>query len=634
MGANANPEIALGPVQDMETAATDLINTRFDSASESSQTAMDTSMELLNQMAQIEQIQSTVFTPQLDFPSFPSINVNIQSPNITPFTQYSSPSGGSQQNITLDTGNAPTFDIAKLELVIPDLPDLIFPVLSGDAPVVNDIALPNAPSISLPDVPILQTVTFPDPISLNLPTFSGVLPVDNIVLPTVSIDPGILNYDSPILEMFKSKVLAWITTSGTGLDPIIEQAIYDRNYERDRLQIEDTKQKSADEWSKRGFVLPNGVLATMFQEQEITFLNKRTDTSRDIAIAQAKLAQENTHFYIQKALELEVQLMNWTNLIGQRTFEASKASMDAAIHITQLAISKYNVSLESYKTQAQVYETLIRSELAKVELYKAQLDASRTMAEVNKISVDIYRERVDALNLIINIYLAQIKAAMAPLDVSKAKIDAFIASVQAYSSQINAIVAKYNAYNSLIQGEKAKVDVYKAQVDAFTSQTTSYKIEADVQIERARVIVEQNRNSIAKYSADVEAAKAVVIASSEHAKATSEAYQANIMAQRASSEAQSAQAQAIIKSGEIKIQAVLQSAESTRRAQDANVKNLIAVQELRSKAILGAAQVAAQIASGAMAGVSVSAALHAQASASQSFSGGESITESHSYTNE
>jgi hypothetical protein len=630
---NANPQVALGPVSGIIDTAQSTVTSQHSSALAAAEAAVATANSFLDGLTNIENPDYVQFNPTMSYGSgYKRRDIEIPYPDIDPYIPLDpNVPRPDFDDVSIDIGNPPVFDIAPIVLTIPDFPELEFPDLTETRPVVRDVTLPSEPDLDIPEVPTLQLVTFPDPITIDFPTFNAILPPDNIVLPVTTLDPGILEYDSPILQMLKDKILYWITTSGTGLDPDIEQDIYDRNLERDELAQETAMQTVADEWSKRGFVLPNGMLNAAFLDLQRTYRDKRLDVSRDIAIKQAELAQQNTHFYIEKALGLEVALIDWTNKIGMRTFEASKFLMEYGINTTKLDIERYNLKIEIYKTQASIYSEKIKGELAKVEVYKAMLDASRLISETNKNAVEVYKTRIEAMNELINMYLAQIKAAMSTLEVDKAKIDCYKALVETYIAQINAITAKYGAYKSRMDGERAKADIYGSEVDAFKSKVEAYKAEVDALTKGAESIIEKNKLEVQLYSVDVEAKKMAGQLLADHAKADADVFIAHVNAYKAHSEAEIAQSLSDIKAAEMQIESSIRIADGLRNAQEANMKGFIAMEQLRVEAAKGGAQVSAQMASGAFSSINVSAQLQAHGSAQQSFVGTESISDQYTY---
>lgn len=59
-----------------------------------------------------------------------------------------------------------------------------------------------------------------------------------------------------------------------------------------------------------GFPLPTGALAGMLADSRREYHDKLSSLSRDVAIKQAELAQENLRHAIDTAVSLETQLMN------------------------------------------------------------------------------------------------------------------------------------------------------------------------------------------------------------------------------------------------------------------------------------------------------------------------------------
>jgi hypothetical protein len=218
--------------------------------------------------------------------------------------------------------------------------------------------------------------------------------VGDLVEPNISLNTGLVSYDSSMLELLKNKLEHDLEFGGTGLGADVEEQIFQRELERSILVHSDTMDRIAAEWSKRGFDMPNGVLAMQFQEAQINYSNKRLDTSRDISIKQAEIADANTKFAVQHGITIETQFMNFQHLCQQRIYEASLATAKAQIEL-------YTAQLKRYQILTEIYVALVNSRIEQAkgiaQVYTAQVDAyrSRVQAEAERIRAVIEANRAE-----------------------------------------------------------------------------------------------------------------------------------------------------------------------------------------------------------------------------------------------
>ncbi len=228
-----------------------------------------------------------------------------------------------------------------------------------------------------------------------------------------------------------------------------------------------------------GFSLPDGMLAHSIAELQKEYENRRIDRSREIAIKQAELEQTN----LCKSLELASNLM--AHIIGleieyeKLVLEAQNLTAKYANEYIGMQIEVYKAQVEAYRIRAQVYETLIRSELAKVEVYKAQLEGQKLIGEINEQTVKIYSERMRAISILIDAYKSEIQAMTAELEMEKTKIEANKLQFDAWAKKADVAIAKYNG----------EVEQYKAasMVNISKAELLSKQAEAEARINLAYV---------------------------------------------------------------------------------------------------------------------------------------------------
>lgn len=263
-------------------------------------------------------------------------------------------------------------------------------------PIDGNVVLDQIPALNIPGEFSGEKPTHV-PFDANFPTEPEAAPshplnldgieepgMDDLVQPNLYINAGDNDYTSSLLESLRRKLLEWVEEGGMALPAEREADFWNRNYERDLQALLDSKDRIASDWAKRSFPMPNGLLVVAQKDADIQFGQKRMDTSRDIAIKQAELAESNTRNAVEKGITLESALMQFKNQCQERIYQASKAFLDAQVMY-------YQAQLQKYQTMASIYKTLVdgRIEEAKgvIEIYTAQVQAyaTRVSAEATRV---------------------------------------------------------------------------------------------------------------------------------------------------------------------------------------------------------------------------------------------------------
>ncbi|MBA4395175.1 MAG: hypothetical protein C0407_16620, partial [Desulfobacca sp.] len=186
---------------------------------------------------------------------------------------------------------------APTNVTVPHIPAPSLSDLTGRRPVKPNDLEPKFPAI--PTEPNFNTIEYGD-----IPDFPDV-ELSYLPIPEEVINTSIERYSSTLLSELKAKLLGRIINGGTGLPEAVETAIFNRDQERALLALDEAKARVADDWAKRGFSLPNGLLVESMNNLETEFVNKRLEVSRDISIKQAELEQTNINTAIQFSVALE-----------------------------------------------------------------------------------------------------------------------------------------------------------------------------------------------------------------------------------------------------------------------------------------------------------------------------------------
>lgn len=439
----------------------------------------------------IERLEQNLYSPAainvqwqtLPAPTLPGIPTQPILPGAT-FNPGATKPGA--LDATLEPVQIDDFTVLPPTLTAGEAPEVNFgtvPLL----PAVNDVAVPDAPTVVLPDLPqmlSLQTVTFGG-VNLHEDWLDKLdeIPELQIIQPTrlqYTRGPG---YASTLLDNLKATINARLM-GGSGINPNVEQALFDRMRDREtQLALGRTAEVNRTV-EALNFPLPPGVLVGMQSDAQREYFDKLSGASRDITIKQADLEQTNLANAIQSAIALESQLIDYSYKIELLTFEAAKALADNEIQVLNAQIEQYKALLAGYDSYARAYDTLIKAELSKVEVFKAQLEAEGQKVAINTALVNQYKAEIEGRMAQVEIFKAQVSAAQTLVELERARI-------QTAGEQIRAFVALTNAEMSKVEIFKAKISADGLKLDGYRTQAQAYQAKAGAQAERARAMIAQ-----------------------------------------------------------------------------------------------------------------------------------------------
>ena len=347
----------------------------------------------------------------------------------------------------------------------------------GIPPGLITITVPDAPSeptwveptlgmireITLPDIPV---VSFPS-IDLTPPIYDvGSPPSWNFTVGNVLIS------DDPLIMAMITRLTNNIVNGGTGLSPVVEAAIWARDLERNEQQLADTTDKVTTMWAKKGFSLPDGMLAHSLSETQKEYMNKMLDRSREIAIKQAELEQTNLFKSIELASNLMDKVIGYLLKYEELVLQAQELTAKFAYELIGFQLKAYVSKVEAYKATAQTYEMIIKAELAKIEVYKGQLDGQRLVGELNTQTVQIFGERQKAIALLVDRYKTQVQAMVSELELEKAKIEANKVQFDIWAKTADVALAKYQGETELFKAS-SMVNISAAELRGKLADATA-----------------------------------------------------------------------------------------------------------------------------------------------------------------
>lgn len=519
------------------------------------------------------------------------------------------PTTPSQLAAFLDS--APAIDT---NIVFPEPPSALINPLIAD-PVLPDRAAPIAPNVALPTfdalVPTDNTAAPTDLEGSFRSAYQGAAP-STIAMLDGYVDAQMKKYNPKYHEQMEriESQLATYLAGGTGLNPAAENAIYERARGKNDAEARRVRSVAFSDVAERGFTLPNGALASAIQQARQDSANINAKASSEIVVMQAEMEQKNLQFAVTTSANLRTSMLsaalnyhqNLVSINGQ-ALDYAKSILSAIVEAYNVAVKAFTVKLDAYRAEAAVYDTRLKSAMAGIELYRVEIAALEALTNVDKAKVDVYRARIDALTSLSNVYRAQIEAVVGRTSLEKLKLEVFQARVQAYTAQVQGKNSEYQGFAAAIEGQTARAKIYATQVDAYTASVQGYKTGIDAKVKVLEAVALSNKARAEQYAATLSGYNAVVSARGEKARTVLENQRQSIVAFQASASARVANAQVrneyyksvsivAIENAKLQMSAQVQTADSTR-AFGASIAQLG----------VGSAQVYSSLASAAMSGM-------------------------------
>lgn len=429
----------------------------------------------------------------------------------------------------IDPIDIPILNVPEPVYRDPDFPDDEMPDIPTDLPPIGTINFPADLDLDIPDPPDLgPDIIVSDPPDTTIPTFDVEAPEMSIETPGNSFVYSETPYTSELLDDAKAWLIAQLGAGGTGLDADVEQAIIDRARARQVLRHGEKYDEAEQYSSGRHHTLPAGALAGKLLNIQAQIGQEEQQLDDDVLIEQARLAQTNTHFVVEKSLAYESMAINHFNTVAQRAFEVARAVQMATMEVFNAQVTLYNAELEGYKIKASVYEIRVRASTLVLEQYKVLLEGKKLQGEMKQLLLSQYNLQLEGVKTLVSLYAAEMNAANIKAQVNATIIEAHRTRISAYNAIIDGITAKYNAYQAQLAGEQTKADIYKAKIAAYSTHVDAIAKGAQVNIEQVKAQLGVNQLLMSEYIAKLDGVKAKISASSAEVQAILGAYTAEV----------------------------------------------------------------------------------------------------------
>lgn len=430
------------------------------------------------------------------------------------------------------TLRVPTFSDTPLPILLPNAPTSTFPDPPAEPAPLIVPEYPAEPTYELPAVPGLRTISLPTldvpdtstisallaslradrPVAPSLATFSDLTDVVNEQYAVNDARLTAFVARCPALASMGVRLAEILSGGFTGYSASVATALRDRAFAvQDRLSVQAETEAMTD-WLARGFSLPGGALEAKLSVVRQESRDKKAQINRDIWLEEAKQEIENLRFAIQQGIAYEgVLRQSWASLSGL-VLDIAKAEIDTQVRVLEAAIALFDAKVRDRAAEFGTIRDQLQAELAKLDVYRGQLEGQKLIGELNQQDINLYKTRWDAISVEIGTYKVRVEAANSVLQGELAKLDYSTKLVQRYSALVQTHGEEWRAYGIAADAEKSKTELYRAQVDAFSSRVAAYgqqvsaaKTMADTDITGVKTKLEGWQTKVEAYKSELQA---------------------------------------------------------------------------------------------------------------------------------
>ena len=177
-----------------------------------------------------------------------------------------------------------------------------------------------------------------------------------------------------------------ITNGGTGINPAVENQIWQRGRDRVIAEGARTDSQTLIQFSQRGYSLPAGVMVKQLQANRFEQLGRLQEQSRDVAIKQAEIEIENLRFAVNLAIDARLRALD----AAANYIRALVSAFDSAVHVA---------NLEAQAKAALIAATadLYRARLQRDEIaMRVPFQVADNTVKISSINLDAFYQGIDA----------------------------------------------------------------------------------------------------------------------------------------------------------------------------------------------------------------------------------------------
>lgn len=473
-----------------------------------------------------------------------------------------------------------------------------------------EVPFPELRPITLPAVPDLTI----DEIEFDLakPQFEGQVPD----IADFSFDPA--TYDPRFLPLVEEAV-GRIINGGTGLPPEVEYALFERAREREIELGEREVDQVTNEWAAKGHRYPSGPHARRVDRARKDASYKVSQLNREQFVAHWQLHLEQLRAALTTAVAAEEVLARLFMDGEQLRFQAARFRLEMALQVFNAFVSKYNAEVAMYQAEITIYRERIQAEIAKIELYNAQLRGQQLVGELNAQDVQIFAERLRALQVNAEIYRTRVQAYTAQFEAARTKIEVYRAQLEANKNLVDIYQADTQAFVEMMRAQQVREERFDTKARIYGHQVNAWKTRYEGLLAGHQSELETLRFQRDAYVADSERLSAWINGEQGRVQALTSKYQAIAQEIGARSEAERTRLAAVLGIANAAIERYRAATDILLKNAEITIQSGLTAANLLLRSRETAATTWAQLAAGLTSAASINAGISDSSSSSLSY---------------
>lgn len=180
-----------------------------------------------------------------------------------------------------------------------------------------------------------------------------------------------------------------IQYGGTGISPVVERQIWDRERSRTLSELARNEAEAYTLWAGRGFPLPPGMLANQLSMIRLDAAGKIAQASRDMAIKQMEIEIENVKFAVSEAIKLYGSAVGAAGDYLKALSIGPTSAMQVIPSITDSQSRLISAATDSYRASISVDELRLKASMTPAQWEQdARIKNGDWLTQQIKIEVD------------------------------------------------------------------------------------------------------------------------------------------------------------------------------------------------------------------------------------------------------
>jgi hypothetical protein len=420
--------------------------------------------------------------------------------------------------------NLPDFTQLPPEI---DVPALIAELNAIAKPIIADVQIPlftpmtigAAPDVYTPDfggAPLPDEIGTPEDYTQRFDlTYHKMLPemqgfIDDKVLMYVEQNEP----DNALLKNALSERIKIALNGGGLLSEDLETAIYVRARGRVEKEYATAQLSILESYARNGLIHEPGTVTGAIAQARLNAADSLANVSNDIYQEKRRTEIETLKFAISSAYSdtqsVRSAVLNYIGTIAntiQASVGYSQQYTDFAVKVFDHFMARANVQVSIMEAFGKEFELRLKASLARLDVYKAQLDAEKVKKDVEIAQLQFIESQVKIEELHVKLYSELQDSVLKKAEFEKLKLDLYKTEADVFKNNTQAKLAAFDVYKASLEGDKLKQEGELSKLEVFQELMKSDQIKLESQVKAIEATTKANENRIDVYKAKADVFK-------------------------------------------------------------------------------------------------------------------------------